>query len=119
MSTPSENIVGKMKNTDAAIRKLFRNITGREYKATPENIQDFRASVTREKQEEMNLLLDTKRDLHTQLLRLNPTGVLGVGNISLATEVTLSRLQAGLKRSRRSTRKNRRSKKTRSNRNRQ
>jgi len=107
-----------MNNTNAAIRKLFKNTTGRDYKATIENIQDFRASVTREKQEEMNALLEKMSNLHTRLRRVNPTGVLGVGNMSLATQVTLSRLQAGVKKSRRSTKKNRRSKKTRSNRNR-
>jgi hypothetical protein len=119
MSTPSENIVHKMKNTDNAIRQLFKNITGREYHATPENIKDFRESVTREKQQEMNKLLEQKSMLHAQLRRVNPTGVLGVGNMSLATQVTLSRLQAGVKKSRCSTRKNRRTtKKTRTNRNR-
>jgi hypothetical protein len=119
MSTPSENIVRKMNNTDDAIRNLFKNITGREYHATPENIQDFRESVTREKQQEMNLLLEQKKNLTIQLRRLNPTGVLGVGNMGLATQVTLARLQAGIKKGRRSTRKNRRTtKKTRMNRNR-
>ncbi len=109
MSTPSENIMTSMNNTDAAIRKLFKNTTGRDYKATIENIQDFRESVTREKQEEMNALLEQMSSLHSRLRRVNPTGVLGPGNMALGAKKAAWNLQSKKSRRHKKNRKTRKS----------